>query len=310
VVPFAHALAHHGLTLTRGQTVTLQVNVGLLCNQTCRHCHLSAGPDRREVMSLQTAQQVVRFARSCAFQVIDITGGAPELNPDLPHMIELFADVAPRLMIRCNLTALNRMEDEFVTEVLAARRVVVVASVPSLNAAQLEAQRGRGVWEQTLAALKRLNSAGYGQPETGLELNLVSNPPGAFLPPAQEQVEKKFRADLKRKWGIVFHQLYTFANVPLGRYSDWLQQSGNYDGYLKKLASAFNPCTVQGLMCRNLISVSWDGYLYDCDFNLAAGIPSGGVKTHVSRCTGGPATGSPIAVSDHCYACTAGAGFT
>jgi radical SAM/Cys-rich protein len=307
---FAHTLAKHGLNLTRGETTTLQVNVGLLCNQSCRHCHLDAGPDRHEVMSLETAEQVASYARTASFQAIDITGGAPELNPHLPRMIELFSVPAPRLMMRCNLTALSRMGDHFVTTVLADRRVVIVASVPSLNAAQVEAQRGRGVWETTLACLKKLNAIGYGNPEAGLELNLVANPPGAFLPAAQDQVEKKFRADMKRKWGIVFNHLYTFANVPLGRFRDWLVKSGNYDNYLQKLVSAFNPCTVDGLMCRSLVSVSWDGYLHDCDFHLAADIPAGGVKVHVSNCKGPPAMGSPIAVSDHCYACTAGAGFT
>lgn len=310
MAPFAHALASHDLILTRAQALTLQVNVGLLCNQMCRHCHLSAGPNRREVMSLETAEHIASFARSNSFEAIDITGGAPELNPHLECMIESLSGLTPRLMLRSNLTALNRMAEDFLPTVLVGHRVVIVASVPSLNAAQLDAQRGQGVWEQTLVMLQRLNAAGYGQPSTGLELNLVANPPGAFLPPAQDQAEKKFRADLQRKWGIVFNRLYTFANVPLGRFREWLLQSGNYEDYLQRLVSAFNPCTVEALMCRSLISVSWDGYLHDCDFNLAAGIPVGGVKTHVSDCSVPPLPGSPIAVSDHCYACTAGSGFS
>ncbi len=299
-----------GLYLTRGKTATLQINVGLLCNQSCRHCHLDAGPTRSEIMSRETVDHLVDFARRGSFQVIDITGGAPEMNPHLPEMIERFSELASRVMLRANLTAMKRYADERLKHKLASAHVVVVASVPSLHAAQLEAQRGRGVWQETLDALKMLNEMGYGQPDTGLELNLVSNPTGAFLPGAQAATERKFRLDLGRKWGIVFNNLYTFANVPLGRFREWLVRSGNYGAYLAKLVSSFNPCTVEGLMCRTLISVSWDGYLYDCDFHLAKGIPCRGLKTHVRECDGPPAPGTPIATAEHCYACTAGSGFT
>jgi len=158
--------------------------------------------------------------------------------------------------------------------------------------------------------LKRLNDAGYGAEETGLELNLVSNPTGAFLPGAQAQTEKKFRSDLARKWGLVFNNLFTFANVPVGRFSAWLKQSGNLNAYMQKLASSFNPCTIDGLMCRTLVSISWDGYVYDCDFNLARGVPLGGRKRHISHMDGLPEPGTPILAGDHCYACTAGSGFT
>jgi radical SAM/Cys-rich protein len=174
----------------------------------------------------------------------------------------------------------------------------------------MEAQRGRGVWEKSIWTLQQLNSMGYGQSGSGLELHLVSNPTGAFLPPSQVQVEKKFRRDLLKKWGIVFNNLYTFANSPLGRFRRWLVNSGNFEQYMWKLASNFNPCTVKGLMCRSLLSVSWEGYLYDCDFNVASGLFMGGRKVHVSQMETGPASGTPIVVSDHCYACTAGSGFT
>lgn len=308
--PFAQALARHGLTLSRAETLTLQINVGLLCNQACRHCHLSAGPTRKEVMDRETVDHLIRFARKCSFQVVDITGGAPEMNPHLEYMIESFSRIVPRIMLRANLTALRQYGNQGLYRALLRHRVVVVASVPALNAGQLEAQRGRGVFGETLETLKMLNDWGYGQPGSGLELNLVSNPSGAFLPVAQATAESKFRADLARRWGIVFTNLYTFANVPLGRFRDWLLESGNYEGYLKRLASSFNPCTVEGLMCRTLISVSWDGYLYDCDFHLAKGLPCRGVKTHVSECEAPPAPGIPITPADHCYACTAGSGFT
>lgn len=187
---------------------------------------------------------------------------------------------------------------------------MIVASFPSCNEAQSDSQRGRGVFRMSLDALRKLNAMGYGQDGTGLELNLVANPTGAFLPTPQTQMEQRFREVLKKNWGIVFNRLHAFANVPLGRFRQWLVQSGNLESYLQRLASSFNPCAVEGLMCRTLVSVSWDGYLYDCDFNLARDLPLGGKKTHVSEMEGPPEPGIPIAVGDHCYTCTAGAGFT
>lgn len=310
VEPFPLALKRHGLDLTRGQTSTLQINVGLGCNQACRHCHLEAGPHRREMMDRKTVDETVAFARRSAFPVIDITGGAPELNPSLRDLIERLSPLTQRLMLRSNLTALTEEGCDFLIDECKSNHVVIVASLPSLNTAQAEAQRGRGILDKSILALKRLNEVGYGQADCGLELDLVSNPTGAFLPVSQEQAEKKFRRDLQRKWGIVFNNLYTFANVPLGRFRTWLRESGNFKGYMERLASSFNPCTVEGLMCRTLLTVSWDGYLFDCDFNLAVGLPMGGQKIHISQMDGAPAPGTPIAVSNHCYACTAGSGFT
>jgi radical SAM/Cys-rich protein len=241
---FRQTLAKQALKLERGKTTTLQINVGLLCNQSCRHCHLDAGPHRPENMSAQTAQEVI------------------------------------------------------------------AASFPSTNEAQADSQRGRGIFQTSLDTLRKLNAMGYGQDGTGLELDLVSNPTGAFLPTPQGQMEQRFREILTKKWGIVFNHLYSFANAPLGRFRQWLLQSENLESYLQRLASSFNPCAVEGLMCRTLVSVSWDGILYDCDFNLARDLPMGGRRTHVSRMEGPPEPGSPIAVGDHCYTCTAGAGFT
>jgi len=310
VESFSKTLAVHGLDLRREATTTLQINVGLRCNQGCRHCHLEAGPHRGEMMSWETAQEVIRFARRSAFPVIDLTGGAPELHPRLPQMIENLAPLTPRVMLRCNLTVLAEEKRDDLLEVCKANRVVLVASLPSLNASQTEAQRGRGVFLKSLATLKRLNEMGYGQPGSALELNLVSNPVGAFLPVSQAQAEKRFRQELRDKWKIEFNQFFTFANVPLGRFRDWLEQTGNLGGYLKMLASSFNPCTIESVMCRTLVSVGWDGYLYDCDFNLAKGIHLGGRKRQVSEMAGPPEPGEAIATSDHCYACTAGSGFT
>jgi radical SAM/Cys-rich protein len=310
VEPFRQTLAKHGLSLTRVKLTTLQVNLGLLCNQACRHCHLEAGPNREEVMSKETVDQVVTMAQRFPFEVIDITGGAPEMNPNLAEMIERLAPLTSRLMLRSNLTALAHEERDHLIDLYKQNRVVIVVSFPSLNEAQAESQRGKGVFQESIGVLRKLNSRGYGKPGSGLELNLVSNPTGAFLPSSQEQLEKRFCQVLGNKWGIVFNNLFAFANVPLGRFRHWLERSGNLDKYLQKLATSFNPCAIEGLMCRSLISVSWDGYLFDCDFNQAANLYLGGKKTHISELKELPEPGEPIAISYHCYTCTAGSGFT
>lgn len=306
--PFADALARSGVELRRGDTTTLQVNVGFLCNQSCWHCHLSAGPDRTEVMSRATMDAVEAFAKRGGFSAIDITGGAPELVPGIEGFLERLAPLTRRVLFRANLTALARRAD--LVELLARLRVVVVASFPSLNAAQTDSQRGEGVFESSIGTLRRLNAAGFGREGYDLELDLVSNPGDTSLPPAQAQLEALFHRELAATWGITFNRLYTFANMPLGRFKDWLAASGNLERYLRKLAAGFNPCTVSDLMCRSLVSVSWDGTLYDCDFNLACGLPLGGARRHVSSAEGAPPAGTPIATGEHCYACTAGAGFT
>ena len=310
VVPFSNTLRLNGIDLARAETQILQVNVGLLCNQSCRHCHLEAGPDCREVMSAETGDQVVGFARRGNFNTVDITGGAPELNPHLQDFVRELSSLAPRMMIRSNLTALGEGQRISLIELYKACGVVIIASLPSLSEAQTDSQRGAGAFAASIDTLRKLNAIGYGHDESGLELHLVSNPTGAFLPTPQTQAEKRIRQGLQNKWGIVFNNLYTFANVPLGRFRLWLAASGNFENYMKKLAENFNPCAVTGLMCRTLVSVSWDGYLFDCDFNLASGLFLSGQKVHVSEADAPPAPGSPIAVADHCYACTAGSGFT
>lgn len=310
VDPFAAALERHGLSLVRGETTTLQVNTGYLCNLRCRHCHLEAGPGRAEVTSRKTMAAIVSFARRFPFRAIDITGGAPELVPDLPFLVEGLAPLAPRLMLRTNLSALRDAERQPLLALCVARRVVLVASFPSTNPSETDAQRGAGATEAGISVLKKLNAAGYGVEGTGLELDLVSNPVGAFLPVSQESAEREFRDDLRRKWGVTFNHLHTFANAPLGRFRTWLLRTGNYERYVKTLTESFNPSAVDGLMCRTLLSVSWDGYVYDCDFNLAVDRPTGGRKVHVSAIRELPVPGAPIATGDYCYACTAGSGFT
>jgi radical SAM/Cys-rich protein len=310
IAPFSLTLSRHGLKLDRETTRTLQINTGFLCNQTCIHCHLNAGPDRKENMNLGIIQAVISYAQRGGFEIIDITGGAPELNPHIKTLIEGVSDFAPRMMLRSNLSVLNDGKRDHLMKFLSEKRVVIVASFPSLNEIQADSQRGDGIFQICIDALKKLNSLGYGHEGTGLELNLVSNPTGAYLPPDQVQTEKRFRQVLKRKWGIVFNNLYNFANVPLGRFRQWLIKTDNLDSYVKKLYSSFNACAVDGLMCRSLVSISWDGYLYDCDFNLAGGLFMGGRKIHVSEMPGSPEPGSHIATADHCYTCTAGSGFT
>jgi len=309
VVPFKATLAQHNLQLVRGNTHTLQINLGFLCNQVCRHCHLNAGPDRTENMDAATVAALVAYAARSNFETIDITGGAPELNSYLPNLIEDISPYAARIMLRSNLSA---MKDRLpgLTDLLQRHRVTVVASFPSINVTQTDSQRGTGIFQESVAVLRQLNQIGYGHPESGLILDLVSNPTGAYLPPSQEQAQKRFRQVLESRWGVAFNNLYNFANVPLGRFRDWLISTGNFVNYMTKLSSSFNPCALEGLMCRSLVSVSWDGYLYDCDFNLARGLPLGGSKIHVSEMQAPPVPGSLVATADHCYTCTAGSGFT
>ena len=308
--PFQQTLLRHGLKLERGKTTTLQVNVGLLCNQACRHCHLEAGPHRKERMDLETAEAVMSYAGRNRFDTIDITGGAPELNPNIFELIEGLSPLTRKLMFRSNLTALDDAGSGQLMDLLKNRNVHIVASLPSINEAQADSQRGEGIFQKSIDALQKLNRVGYGRWGTGLSLDLVCNPAGAFLPTSQEQLAKRFREVLMNKWGIVFNSLFAFANAPLGRFHHWLEKTGYSESYFERLTSSFNGCAVDGLMCRTLVSVSWDGYFYDCDFNLARGLHMGNRKIHVSEMDGPPLPGSPIAVADHCYTCTAGAGFT
>ncbi len=309
VMKFQKTLSGHQLLLQRGDTNTLQINVGRLCNLACRHCHVDAGPGRSEVMDRTTMSDVIDFAGRCRFQMADITGGAPELVPDLAYLLQELRPLVDKLILRTNLVLLLQNRYAPLLDLCKELGVAITASFPSTNANQADSQRGEGVWQDSIAMLNHLNAIGYGLPGSRLELNLVANPTGAFMPVAQCQAEKKFRTDLARKWGIQFTNLFTFANVPLGRFYRWLEQSGNLTHYMDRLAAGFNPATINGLMCRSLISISWDGTLYDCDFNQAADLPYTGEKIHVTSVADLP-TGTPIATDDHCYACTAGAGFT
>lgn len=308
--PFSAMLAGKGLELTRDFTEILQINTGLLCNQTCGHCHLEAGPERREIMCVEVMDEVIAYAKRARFQAVDITGGAPELNPDIEHLLTGLAEIVPRIVLRSNLTALNSSAGSRLVGLLKRYSIAITASLPSADAAEVEKQRGGGVLEASITSLRRLNELGYGKPGSGLELDLVHNPVRPELPGDQAALESKLHSELLAKWGVSFNRLFSFANAPLGRFRKNLERTRGLAGYMALLAGAFNPRTLGAVMCRSVVTVSWEGFLYDCDFNLAAGVPIGGAPVKIEEMDSPPRSGSKIAVSDHCYACTAGAGFT
>ena len=271
--------------------------MGYLCDLLCRHCHLDAGPGRREVMGIETMNDVIAYASRVRFETIDITGGAPELVPGIQFFLARLAPLTRKRILRTNLVAFREEAASGLMQSCREMGVALVASFPSTNPAQADALRGKGFWEKSLEVLRDLNQWGYGCPGSGLTVVLVVKPAGAFLPGNQGQAEKRFKQQLERH-GIFFNQLYSFANVPLGRFRTWLEESGNHDPYYKTLFERFNPATVEGLMCRSLISVSWDGTLYDCDFNIAAGVPHGLTKVHVSSMAGFPEEGAAVATGN------------
>jgi radical SAM/Cys-rich protein len=307
---FEQTLAQHGLALTKSQTTTLQVNIGLTCDLACRHCHLESGPTRPESMCFETSEAVVACAERFRFETIDITGGAPELLPQLPYMIKRLSKLTSRLIVRSNLTALARPQSAGLPELYQQHRLIIAASLPAVNTAQTDAQRGKGVWQTSLDVLKMLNHLGYGVAESGLILDLVANPSGAFLPAGQEAIQKRFRQELSQKHHISFNNVFSFANAPLGRFLEWLTSSGNLTEYRQKLLNNFNPITIPSLMCRSILSVDWHGNLFDCDFNLASKLPHSGKLTHISELKTLPTPGTSVPTDYHCYSCTAGSGFT
>ncbi len=312
---FAAALRRHGLpALTRGAVTTLQVNVGKRCNQACHHCHVDAGPKRTESMPEAVAARVIDLiTASPSAQVIDITGGAPELNPHFRSLVAASRRLGRRVIDRCNLTVLFEPGMEDLADFLAAHDVHVIASLPCYQAANVEKQRGQGVFEKSIAALQRLNTLGYGQPGSARRLDLVYNPVGAFLPPPQAELERTYKAELGQIFGIQFHALLTITNMPIKRFAHSLARSGALDAYMALLVNHFNPDTVPGLMCRSLVSVGWDGSLYDCDFNqmleigLRAG-DAGPLATLWDVDSLDDLAARPIATASHCFGCTAGAG--
>jgi radical SAM/Cys-rich protein len=307
---FDDVLARHGRgPLEARVTEVLQVNVGKLCNQTCAHCHVDAGPDPREVMTEETAAQVLELLRRCAIPTLDVTGGAPELNPQFRYLVREAAALGRRVIDRCNLSVLLLPSQEDLVPFLAGHRVEVIASLPSFRSSGTDAQRGEGIFEKSLEALRRLNAAGYGRGD-GLVLNIVHNPVGAFLPGDQTSLEREYRRELGQRHGIVFDRLYTIANMPISRFLDHLERSGNLQRYMELLVGAFNPRAADGVMCRTYLSVGWDGTLYDCDFNQMLAMPTnhGAPRTLASLLATGGALPRRVVTDRHCFGCTAGAG--
>jgi radical SAM/Cys-rich protein len=292
----------------------LQVNVGKVCNQTCKHCHVDAGPDRTEVMSRETLELCVSILSKHDIPIVDITGGAPELNPDFRWFVGECRRLGKHVMDRCNLTiVLSNKKYQDLPEFFAKHKVEVVCSLPFYNADRTDRQRGEGVFEKSVEVLKRLNAIGYGKENPDLKLNLIYNPTGAFLSAGQQTLEDQFRKALHHEHGIQFNHLYAITNMPISRFLEFLLRSGQYESYMEKLVTAFNPSAVQGVMCRNTISIGWDGYLYDCDFNqmldLNIQYQNGTRKPmHLRDFNLGFLNQRDIITSQHCYGCTAGAG--
>ncbi len=301
--------ALHPLFAT-GITV-FQINVGKLCNQTCRHCHVDAGPDREEFMTRDTAEWCIQALANTDIPTVDITGGAPELNPQFRWIVERARSLGRHVLDRCNLSVLLLPSQADLAEFLARHQVEIIASLPYFRAAQTDAQRGDGVFDKSIQALKLLNEVGYGREGSGLVLNFVYNPVGAFLPPKQEAMEAQFKRELSRHYGITFNHLYTITNLPISRFLEFLLDSGNFDGYMERLANAFNPAAAAGVMCRYTLSVGWDGTLYDCDFNQMLDLPVvHEAPRHIREFDPARLHRRRIVTGNHCYGCTAGSGST
>jgi radical SAM/Cys-rich protein len=306
---FEAKLAQHGIELRAARVETLQVNVGKLCNQACKHCHVDAGPGRTEIMARETAEQVIEIVSKFAITTVDITGGAPELNPSFRYLVTESRRLGATVLVRHNLTVMFALGQNDLPEFFRHHDVQVISSLPYFLKDQTDAQRGQGVFEKSVEALRRLNAVGYGIDGTGLMLNLVYNPVGAFLPPPQNAIEADFKRELISRYGVRFNHLYTITNMPINRFLDYLRRSGNLDRYMQKLVEAFNPAAVDGLMCRNLVSVDWTGRLYDCDFNqmLELGV-DGRLPQTISDFDPKLFAARRIRTGDHCFGCTAGAG--
>ncbi len=307
---FERTLSQAGLLPLHATGITVfQINVGKLCNQTCRHCHVDAGPDRTERMSRETAEACLRALAKTEIPTVDITGGAPELNPHFRWLVEESRRLGRHVMDRCNLSVLLLPSQSDLGEFLAKHRVEIIASLPYYRASQTDAQRGEGMFEKSIEALQLLNGLGYGRPDSDLALNLVYNPVGAFLPPKQEAIEAQFRKELRQHHGVEFNRLYTITNMPISRFLEFLVESGNYEGYMARLANAFNPGAAAGVMCRYTLSVGWDGRLYDCDFNQMLDLPvDHGAPAHIRDFDPAQLHRRQIVTRNHCYGCTAGSG--
>jgi radical SAM/Cys-rich protein len=290
---------------------TLQVNLGYRCNQACLHCHVNAGPTRKELMDRETVETVLAFLRASAIKTLDITGGAPELNPHFRLLVREARALGVTVMDRCNLTILEEPGQEDLADFLAEHGVAIVASLPCYLEENVDGQRGDGVYRRSIDGLRRLNALGYGREGSGLTLDLVYNPTGAYLPPPQAELEADYKRELAARHGVHFTRLLTLTNLPIQRFGSTLISKGQFDEYMELLRSAHQDANLEAVMCRSLISVDWQGFVYDCDFNQMLGLPlalDGTLRPHLRELIGRDLEGNPIAVADHCYGCTAGQG--
>jgi radical SAM/Cys-rich protein len=311
-VTFAEKLRQQGLLPFRVKPLDVfQVNVGKMCNQVCKHCHVDAGPDRQEIMTRETMQQCIDAIKISGASSVDITGGAPEMNPGFRWFVEELSKLGKKIMVRCNLTILvaNKKYNDL-PEFFRQHNVEVVSSLPFFSAGKTDSQRGDGVFARSVEALKMLNAVGYGKENSGLVLNLVYNPAGAFLPGDQSALEREFKTRLAAQHGIVFNNLFAITNLPISRFLEYLVRSGNYEGYMDKLVESYNPAAAANVMCRNTISIGWDGYMYDCDFNqmLELKVAVDQPRQHVSNFDPAELAKRSVKISQHCFGCTAGAG--
>jgi len=288
-----------------------QVNIGKMCNQVCKHCHVDAGPDRKEIMTKETMQLCLKvLEQQPSFTTVDLTGGAPEMNPDFRWFVQEIKKLNRHIIVRCNLTIiLANKKYHDLPQFFKENNIEVVSSLPFYTQDRTDRQRGNGVFEDSIKALQMLNEAGYGINNSGLLLNLVYNPAGAFLPPAQTALEKEYKEALSERYNIQFNNLYVITNMPISRYLDYLLVSGNYESYMEKLVQAFNPAAAANVMCRNTLSVGWDGYLYDCDFNQMLDLKVACSESdHLSKYAQESISNREIILNQHCYGCTAGSG--
>ena len=286
-----------------------QINVGYMCNMTCKHCHVDAGPDRKEIMTKETLQHCLDALMDSEIETVDLTGGAPEMNPHFRWFVDEVAKMDKQIIVRSNLTILDTRKFEDLPKFMADRGVEITCSLPFYSKRRTDSQRGEGTYDRSMNVLKILNEIGYGKAGTGLLLNLVYNPVGAFLPPDQESLKQDYKERLWNDHGIEFNDLFTITNLPISRYLNFLVMSGNLEEYMKKLITSFNPSAAMGVMCRNTISIGWDGSLYDCDFNQMLQMRTNhGSPDHIKNWDLKKLNSREIVVNQHCYGCTAGAG--
>ncbi len=308
-IKFSEKLGDTGLfPLKPTEIETLQVNLGKLCNQVCEHCHVNAGPDRKEIMEKEVLRECLQVAQNKTIHTVDLTGGAPEMNPHFRWFVEELSLLGKKVIVRSNLTILTYKRYLDIPQFFKDNKVVVISSMPCYSKDNVDKQRGGGVFDRSIQALKRLNELGYGKKETGLELDLVFNPGGASLPPEQAGLELDYKRELKELFGIDFNQLFTITNLPISRFLDFLLKEGKYEEYMLKLIDSYNPVAAENVMCRNMISVGWDGKLFDCDFNQMLELPIALPIQNIRDFNNEQLKNRNIIVGQHCYGCTAGAG--